>query len=152
MSFDAICQTMSNRKAPVESLPHHEMFTSHEARSGREREHIRDIGERLVRHFGHRKTTVADIASDLRTSRANIYRFFPTKDAIDQHVCGRAIGQTLDALRLVAAEQEGATARLQRVVEHLHDQNTRRATEEPHVHELFLAAHGAELGCGTSIF
>lgn len=140
MSFDAICQSMSGRNVPVEPLPHHEVFASQEARSGREREHIEDVGERLVRHFSHRKTKVADIASELGTSRANIYRWFPTKDAIDQHVCGRVIDQTLEALRLVAAESEAATARLQRVVEHLYEKNIRRVTEEPHVHELLLAA------------
>jgi AcrR family transcriptional regulator len=108
------------------------VLTSQEARSGREREHIGDVGERLVRHFGHRKTTVADIASELGTSRANIYRFFPTTDAIDQHVCGRVIDQTLEALRLVADENEAATARLEKLVEHLHEQNIPRVTEEPH--------------------
>lgn len=120
MSFDSICQSMSNRRAPVEPLPQHEVFTSQDARSSVNASTSGTLGKRLVRHFGHRKTTVADIASELGTSRANIYRFFPTKDAIDQHVCGRVIDQTLEALRLVADENEAATARLQKFVEHLH--------------------------------
>lgn len=140
MSFDAICQGKSNRKAPDEPLPLNEVFASQEVRSGLERERIADVGERLIRHVGHRKTTVADIASDLQTSRANVYRFFPTKEAIDQHVCGRVIDQTLQALRLVVGENEAATVRLQKLIEHLHQLNIRRVTEEPHVHELLLAA------------
>lgn len=152
MSFEAICQSMSNRKAPVEALPHHEVFASQDARSGFERERIVDVGERLVRHFGHRKTTVADIASDLRTSRANVYRFFPTKDAIDQHVCGRVIDQTLEALRQVAGENQAATARLEKLVEHLYQQNIRRVTEEPHVHELLLVAMEQSWGVARRYF
>ncbi|MGO6907884.1 helix-turn-helix domain-containing protein, partial [Rhizobium ruizarguesonis] len=37
---------------------------------------ILDAAERLFRHYGYSKTTVADIARDLGMSPANIYRFF----------------------------------------------------------------------------
>lgn len=37
---------------------------------------------RLFRQYGHTKTTVADIASELRMSPANIYKFFPSREAI----------------------------------------------------------------------
>lgn len=36
---------------------------------------ILDSAERLFRHYGYAKTTVADIARDLGMSTANIYRF-----------------------------------------------------------------------------
>ena len=46
------------------------------------RELILQKSEELFRHFGFGKTTVADIAKDLDMSTANIYKFFPSKEAI----------------------------------------------------------------------
>ena len=37
---------------------------------------------RLFRQYGHTKTTVADIAAELRMSPANIYKFFASREAI----------------------------------------------------------------------
>jgi AcrR family transcriptional regulator len=45
-----------------------------------------DTGQRIlkaaadrIRHFGYAKTTMAEIAADLRMSAGNLYRFFPSK-------------------------------------------------------------------------
>ena len=40
------------------------------------RERILVVAERLFRQIGYQKTTVADIAKELRMSPANVYRFF----------------------------------------------------------------------------
>ncbi len=40
---------------------------------------ILDAAERLFRHYGYSKTTVADVARDLGMSPANIYRFFASR-------------------------------------------------------------------------
>ena len=40
------------------------------------RERILVVAERLFRQLGYQKTTVADIAKELRMSPANVYRFF----------------------------------------------------------------------------
>ena len=39
------------------------------------RERILVVAERLFRQIGYQKTTVADIAKELRMSPANVYRF-----------------------------------------------------------------------------
>ena len=52
---------------------------------------ILDSAERLFRHYGYGKTTVADVARDLGMSTANIYRFFASKTEIHQAVCGRML-------------------------------------------------------------
>jgi AcrR family transcriptional regulator len=41
----------------------------------------------LFRQVGFRKTTIADIAGSLDMSSANIYRFFPSKDALTEAIC-----------------------------------------------------------------
>ncbi len=43
------------------------------------RERILEVAERLFRQIGYQKTTVADIAKELRMSPANVYRFFESK-------------------------------------------------------------------------
>ena len=40
------------------------------------RERILVVAERLFRQIGYQKTTVADIAKELRVSPAGVYRFF----------------------------------------------------------------------------
>ena len=40
------------------------------------RERILAMAERLFREIGYQKTTVADIAKELRVSPAGVYRFF----------------------------------------------------------------------------
>jgi AcrR family transcriptional regulator len=46
----------------------------------------------LFAHYGPRRTTVADIARELRMSPANVYKFYPSKDAIIE-----AVGEKLMA-------------------------------------------------------
>ena len=50
------------------------------------RERILVVAERLFRQIGYQKTTVADIAKELRMSPANVYRFFDSKKAIHEGV------------------------------------------------------------------
>ena len=60
---------------------------------------IVEVAERLFRHFGFEKTTVADIARELRMSPANVYRFFAAKSDISEAVC-------MDLLRKIETEAE----------------------------------------------
>lgn len=46
------------------------------------RTRILETAERLFRHYGYDKTTVADLARELGMSPANVYRFFASKSAI----------------------------------------------------------------------
>jgi AcrR family transcriptional regulator len=64
---------------------------------------------RLFREIGYRKTTVADIAAELKMSPANVYRFFDSKKSINEGVAERLLGEIADALE-VEATRPGATA------------------------------------------
>jgi len=57
------------------------------------RERILVVAERLFRQIGYQKTTVADIAKELRMSPANVYRFFESKKAIHQSVARSLMGE-----------------------------------------------------------
>ena len=51
-----------------------------------QRQQIIQTAERLFREIGFQKTTVADIARELRMSPANVYRFFGAKSEINEAV------------------------------------------------------------------
>ena len=57
------------------------------------REKILVVAERLFRQIGYQKTTVADIAKELRMSPANVYRFFDSKKSIHEGVARTLMGE-----------------------------------------------------------
>jgi AcrR family transcriptional regulator len=73
-----------------------------------ERARILEVAEEHFRRAGYRKTSVTDIAVELGMGPANIYRFFPSKDAIKEAVCMRVMGQVVDIA--VAAARTRAPA------------------------------------------
>ncbi|ACP22327.1 putative transcriptional regulator, TetR family (plasmid) [Sinorhizobium fredii NGR234] len=104
------------------------------------RKRILDVAEEQIRRVGHRKTTVADIAFDLGISRANVYRFFPTRAAINQGVCARIANRILDVAREISQGAVPATIRLAEMFAALHRHIQLQLAEERHAHELFVAA------------
>jgi AcrR family transcriptional regulator len=60
------------------------------------RARIMDTAEALFRRLGS-KTAVADIAAELKMSPANVYRFFPSKNAIVEAICQRCLGLRKEA-------------------------------------------------------
>ncbi|WP_141690270.1 MULTISPECIES: TetR/AcrR family transcriptional regulator [unclassified Ensifer] len=101
---------------------------------------ILDVAEEHIRRIGHRKTTVADIAFNLGVSRANVYRFFPTRAAINESVCAQIANRTLDVAREISKKGAPAGSRLAGMFAALHRHTQLQLAEERHSHELFVAA------------
>ncbi|MCC8956202.1 helix-turn-helix transcriptional regulator [Bradyrhizobium sp. Pear77] len=59
---------------------------------------------RLHREIGFRKTTVADIARGASMSPANVYRFFPSRQAIDETIAADLFDRMSAAQPLRLAE------------------------------------------------
>lgn len=66
---------------------------------------ILDCAARLFRHYGHSKTTVADIAREAEMGVGTVYLAFPSKEAIVEELSTSAHGRVLHAMRLVADER-----------------------------------------------
>lgn len=111
-------------------------------RVGSSRTHKR-IGQaaiRLYREIGYRKTTVADIARGASMSPANLYRFYPSRQALDEAV----VAELLEGVSAAAAnatrrggsgpERLGATFR---AISQLHED---RLANDVRLHELVVAA------------
>src|ERR1700759_5657624 len=79
------------------------------------RARIMETAEALFRRLGFSKTAVADIAGELRMSPANVYRFFPSKNAIVEAICRRCLAE-VEAKAWAAARAKGpAPARMERL-------------------------------------
>ncbi|MCP3472069.1 TetR family transcriptional regulator [Bradyrhizobium sp. CCGUVB1N3] len=100
------------------------------------RERILEVAERLFRQIGYQKTTVGDIAKELRMSPANVYRFFESKKAIHQSVARALMGEVeLDAQRIVA--QPGPVRdRFRQLLTTIHRMNTERYVGDSKLHEM----------------
>ncbi|MGR9263727.1 TetR family transcriptional regulator [Rhizobium leguminosarum] len=102
---------------------------------------ILDHAEAYIRRIGHKKTNVADIADNLDMSRANIYRFFPTRAAIDHGVYARLAKETLSAISRIAKGRGSAPARLLTMLEVLHLRVREDVLHAPNIHALCVAAY-----------
>jgi AcrR family transcriptional regulator len=76
------------------------------------RDRILAEAERLFRIYGYGKTTVADIAAACNMSPSNVYRFFPSKLAINEAICNRFISEADAALLSVVQLDLPASERL----------------------------------------
>jgi AcrR family transcriptional regulator len=100
------------------------------------RERILVVAERLFRQIGYQKTTVADIAKELRMSPANVYRFFDSKKSIHEGVARGLMGEVeIEAQRIARAEGPAA-ARLREMMTTIHRMNSERYVGDSKLHEM----------------
>ncbi|MBX3189817.1 MAG: TetR/AcrR family transcriptional regulator [Labilithrix sp.] len=68
---------------------------------------ILDCAARLFRHYGHAKTTIADIAREAEVGVGTVYLEFPSKEAIVEELSSSTHVRVLDAMRRVADARSG---------------------------------------------
>src|SRR3978361_2532896 len=100
------------------------------------RERILVVAERLFRQIGYQKTTVADIAKELRMSPANVYRCFDAKKAIHEGVARGLMGGVEDAAQAIAARPGSAASRLRELMTTIHRMNRDRYVGDSKLHEM----------------
>ncbi len=101
---------------------------------------ILDAAERLFRHYGYSKTTVADIARDLGMSTANIYRFFGSKTDIHQALCGRMLEQSYQMAWTLRNQPISASERLRAYTMAQYKMTLETMLDEQKVHEMVVIA------------
>ncbi|MCA1416629.1 TetR/AcrR family transcriptional regulator [Bradyrhizobium sp. NBAIM20] len=100
------------------------------------RDRILEVAERLFRQIGYQKTTVGDIAKELRMSPANVYRFFESKKAIHQAVARSLMGEVeLEAQRIVARPGP-VLPRFRELLITINRMNTERYVGDNKLHEM----------------
>ena len=100
------------------------------------REKILVVAERLFRQIGYQKTTVADIAKELRMSPANVYRFFDSKKSIHEGVARTLMGEVEIEARRIVAQPGPAKPRLRELLKTVNRMNTERYVGDSKLHEM----------------
>ena len=100
------------------------------------RERILVVAERLFRQLGYQKTTVADIAKELRMSPANVYRFFDSKKSIHEGVARTLMGEVEVEAQRIAQASGPAPVRLREMIKTIHRMNTERYVGDSKLHEM----------------
>jgi AcrR family transcriptional regulator len=98
------------------------------------------VAERLYAQVGFGKTTVSDIARELRMSPANVYRYFPAKAAIDEAVARRQLAAVENAGEAIVAQLEPAAERLGALLAWIETSNENRFLANRKLHELLETA------------
>jgi AcrR family transcriptional regulator len=101
---------------------------------------IVEAAERLFGQIGFQKTTVADIARELRMSPANVYRFFSAKAEINEAVARRLLAQIEVVVAEFARRGGPASQRLRDAIAAIEKQNAQRFLENRKLHELVETA------------
>jgi AcrR family transcriptional regulator len=93
----------------------------------------------LFRQLGTR-TTVADIADKSGMSSANVYRFFPSKQALSEAVCEGLLGEMLKVARRELDSPGTAAQRIAGMMLALHRLMRDQMTGEARAHEIVKVA------------
>jgi AcrR family transcriptional regulator len=100
------------------------------------RERILVVAERLFRQIGYQKTTVADIAKELKMSPANVYRFFDSKKSIHEGVARTLMGEVEVEAQRIAEAPGPASVGLREMIKTIHRMNTERYVGDSKLHEM----------------
>jgi len=108
--------------------------------SDKARARILEAAEQQFRRMGYHRTSVADIAAELGMSPANIYRFFPSRDAINESICGRVVNEVADIAFAIARTNAPAMQKLAQLLTAVHHHNKMMLVKARPMHELIVAA------------
>lgn len=70
-------------------------------------------------HYGYGKTTVSDLAKEIGFSKAYIYKFFDSKQAIGEAICAGKLTSIIEEVEAVLANSKSATEKFRRMAERL---------------------------------
>ena len=104
------------------------------------RDRILEVAERLFRQIGYQKTTVADIAKELRMSPANVYRFFDSKKSIHEGVARRLMSEVEQAAQTITTLPGPASVRLRELMTSINHMNAERYVGDSKMHEMVAIA------------
>lgn len=104
------------------------------------RARILEVAEEHYRRIGYHKTSVADIASELGMSRANVYRFFPSRDAINESICRRVVSEVTNIALAIARSDAPALEKLDRLLTAVHHHNKTKLIKERRMHDMIVVA------------
>ena len=105
------------------------------------RDQIIDAAKECFTRYGYSKTTVADLAREIGFSKAYIYRFFESKQAIGEAICTSRLNQIIEHTQLAISEGQSSTDSFRRMAKTLTSRSVELFFEDRKIHD--IAAHAA---------
>jgi AcrR family transcriptional regulator len=104
------------------------------------RARIVEAAEALFMRLGYAKTAVADIAAELKMSPANVYRFFPSKNAIVEAICQRCLAEVEEQAWAIARAKAPAAEKLERLFVDILKYHKENLVTDTRVNDIVLVA------------
>ncbi|MBS9403550.1 TetR/AcrR family transcriptional regulator [Halomonas sp. TRM85114] len=79
------------------------------------REQIVEAAEEHFSHYGYEKTTVSDLAKAIGFSKAYIYKFFDSKQAIGEAICSKVLNAIVEAIEEAVAGASTPTEKFRKM-------------------------------------
>lgn len=105
------------------------------------RDQIVKAAHEYFAHYGYAKTTVSDLARAIGFSKAYIYRFFESKQAIGEAICADCLDQLFDQVRESVEHGQDATDKLRRFAKTVTKAGAELFFNDRKIYE--IAAHAA---------
>jgi AcrR family transcriptional regulator len=90
--------------------------------------------------YGYEKTTVSDLAKVVGFSKAYIYKFFESKQAIGEMICANCLGNIEAAVRDAVAQAEQPPEKLRRMFKAIVESGLRLFFEDRKLYEIAASA------------
>ena len=99
------------------------------------------------RVYGYEKTTVADLAKAIGFSKAYIYKFFESKQAIGEVICSNCLLGINEIVKTAVAESNGAPEKLRQMFKALVEASLRLCFEDRKLHDIATSAATGRWQC-----
>ncbi|CAD7713201.1 hypothetical protein LMG31886_04820 [Xanthomonas hydrangeae] len=90
--------------------------------------------------YGYEKTAVSDLAKAIGFSKAYIYKFFPSKQAIGEMICSNCLRVIEDEVRAALAETESPPEKLRRMFKVIIEASLRLFFQDRKLYEIAASA------------
>ena len=98
---------------------------------------ILDLAAEHVRRFGASRLTIVSVAKDAGMSHGNVYRYFPSKEALFDAVTEQWLKPVEAACRTVADAPDPAFDKLERIIVSVHRSYLDKLEKDPEIFDLF---------------
>jgi len=113
------------------------------------RQQIIEAANEHFSRYGYAKTTVSDLAKEIGFSKAYIYKFFDSKQAIGEAICRNCLDAILIALDESIAGSSSETDKVRRFVSVIAQEGVRLFFSDQKLYE--IAAHSAAENWQTTV-
>ena len=113
------------------------------------REQIVEAAEEHFSRYGYEKTTVSDLAKVIGFSKAYIYKFFDSKQAIGEAICSKTLSAIVAAVEEAVAGASTPTEKFRRMFKTLTATSASLFFNDRKLHD--IAAHSAGEGWASAL-